>query len=162
MPGRRLGGRLAIREQPGARRGAHEANSVGADPWRSGAPAGGRRRAGHGRAGRSDGTGAADRDLQALCQQSVDTLVSRTRALTDAVKAGDLDKAKALYAPTRIHYERIEPIAELFSDLDGSIDSRADDHEKKEEDPGFTGFHRIEYGLYAKNSTEGLARSPTG
>ena len=44
----------------------------------------------------------------------------------------------------------------MFSDLDGKIDSRADDHEKKEEDPEFTGFHRIEYGLFAKNSTEGL------
>jgi len=87
----------------------------------------------------------------------VDALVQRTRALTDAVKAGDLAKAKAAYAPARTYYESIEPIAELFSDLDGSIDSRADDHEKKEADPGFTGFHRIEYGLYAKNSTDGLA-----
>ncbi|HVV94790.1 MAG TPA: iron uptake system protein EfeO [Hyphomicrobiales bacterium] len=84
-------------------------------------------------------------------------LVSHTRAFTAAVKAGDLAKAKALYAPARVYYESVEPIAELFSDLDGSIDSRADDHEKKEADPGFTGFHRIEYGLFAKNSTEGLA-----
>jgi iron uptake system component EfeO len=44
-------------------------------------------------------------------------LVSGTKAFTDAVKAGDIEKAKALYAPTRQHYERIEPIAELFSDL---------------------------------------------
>jgi len=52
---------------------------------------------------------------------------------------------------------RRSTVAELFSDLDGKIDSRADDHEKKEEDPEFTGFHRIEYGLFARNSTEGLA-----
>ena len=73
-------------------------------------------------------------------------LVTETRAFTAAVKAGDVAKAKALFAPTRIHYEKIEPIAELFSDLDVSIDSRADDHEQAEKDPGFTGFHRIEYG----------------
>ena len=54
-------------------------------------------------------------------------------------------------------YETIEPIAELFSDLDVVIDSRADDHEQAEKDPGFIGFHRIEYGLFAPNSTEGLA-----
>lgn len=89
--------------------------------------------------------------------QGVDKLAKDTKTFTDAVKAGDLAKAKALYAPTRVSYEKIEPIAELFSDLDGSIDSRVDDHEKKEEDPEFTGFHRIEYGLFAKNSTEGLA-----
>ncbi|MCH5852320.1 ferrous iron transporter, partial [Salmonella enterica] len=50
-------------------------------------------------------------------------LVAGTKAFTDAIKAGDVEKAKSLYAPTRQHYERIEPIAELFSDLDGSIDA---------------------------------------
>ena len=35
--------------------------------------------------------------------------------------------------------------------------SRADDHEMAEKDPGFTGFHRIEYGLFALGTTEGLA-----
>lgn len=84
-------------------------------------------------------------------------LVKDTKAFTDAVKAGDVARAKALFAPTRMSYERIEPIAELFSDLDASIDSRADDHEKAEADPGFTGFHRIEYGLWEKNSTADLA-----
>ena len=64
--------------------------------------------------------------------QGVDKLVKDTKAFTDAVKAGDLAKAKALYAPTRFSYEMIEPVAELFSDLDGKIDSRADDHEKAE------------------------------
>ncbi|WP_144108228.1 iron uptake system protein EfeO [Paraburkholderia sp. BCC1886] len=90
---------------------------------------------------------------------SVETqqLVDGTRAFVAAIKAGDLAKAKALYAPTRVHYESIEPIAELFSDLDNSVDSRADDHEKKEADPSFTGFHRIEYGLYSQNSTANLA-----
>ncbi len=88
--------------------------------------------------------------------ESVQKLVTETRAFTEAVKAGNLDKAKALFAPTRTHYEAIEPIAELFSDLDASIDSRADDHEQAEKDPGFTGFHRIEYGLFEQKSTEGL------
>lgn len=88
--------------------------------------------------------------------ESVQKLVTETRAFTEAVKAGNLEKAKALFAPTRTHYEAIEPIAELFSDLDASIDSRADDHEQAEKDPGFTGFHRIEYGLFEQKSTEGL------
>lgn len=87
----------------------------------------------------------------------VDQFVEHTRQFTEAVKAGDLKKAQALYAPSRVYYERIEPIAELFSDLDGSIDSRADDHAKNEADPEFTGFHRIEYGLWEKKSTDGLA-----
>ncbi|MBE9607197.1 iron uptake system protein EfeO [Acetobacteraceae bacterium H6797] len=84
-------------------------------------------------------------------------LVEATARFTAAIKAGDLAKAQALYASTRVHYERIEPLAELFSDLDTAIDSRADDHDKAEQDPGFTGFHRIEYGLFAKRNTDGLA-----
>ncbi|MFO1074885.1 MAG: iron uptake system protein EfeO [Geminicoccaceae bacterium] len=90
--------------------------------------------------------------------QQLAELVKDTQAFTDAVKAGDLAKAKELFAPTRMHYEAIEPIAELFSDLDGSMDSRADDHEQAEKDPGFTGFHRIEYGLWSENSTAGLEK----
>lgn len=88
--------------------------------------------------------------------EKVQKLEEDTKTFTDAVKAGEVEKAKALFAPTRLSYEAIEPIAELFSDLDVSIDSRADDWEKAEQDPGFTGFHRIEYGLWEKNSTDGL------
>lgn len=84
-------------------------------------------------------------------------LVSGTKAFTDAVKAGDIEKAKSLYAPTRQHYERIEPIAELFSDLDGSIDAREDDYEQKAADPKFTGFHRLEKALFGDNSVKGMA-----
>ena len=86
----------------------------------------------------------------------VGALVDRTRVLVEAVKAGDVEAAKAAYAPARRHYERIEPIAELFSDLDTSMDARADDFEKKAEDPGFLGFHRIEKGIFADNSAKGL------
>ena len=96
-------------------------------------------------------------DYKVYVSKGVNRLVEDTAKFTIAVKAGDLKKAQELYAPTRFHYEMIEPIAELFSDLDGSIDSRADDHEKKEADNGFTGFHRIEYGLFEKRSTDGLA-----
>jgi len=88
--------------------------------------------------------------------KEVGQLVASTKAFTDAVKAGDLAKAKALFAPTRQHYERIEPIAELFSDLDGAIDAREDDFEKKAEDPNFTGFHRLEKVLFADNTTKGM------
>jgi len=82
--------------------------------------------------------------------------VADTKDFTDAVKAGNVAKAKALFAPTRMSYEAVEPIAELFSDLDAAIDSRADDHEKAEADPDFTGFHRIEHDLWVKNSTADL------
>lgn len=96
-------------------------------------------------------------DYKVYVQENLDILVKDTKAFTDAVKAGDLEKAKELYPSSRVSYEKIELIAELFADLDASIDSRADDHENGEKSEDFTGFHRIEYGLFAQNSTEGLA-----
>lgn len=96
-------------------------------------------------------------DYKIYVTEQLDELGSHTRQFTDAVKHGDLATAKKLYAPTRVFYERIEPIAELFSDLDASIDSRVDDHEQGVKAPDFTGFHRLEYSLFAENSTQGLA-----
>ncbi len=96
-------------------------------------------------------------EYKAYVTREVDALAAETKTFTDAVKAGKLDEAKSLYAPTRQHYERIEPIAELFSDLDTSMDSREDDFELKAKDPKFTGFHRIEKGLFADKSTADLA-----
>lgn len=56
-------------------------------------------------------------------------LVIDTKTPTNAIKAGDIEKAKTLYAPTRQHYKRIKPIAELFSDLSDNIDACEDDYE---------------------------------
>lgn len=95
-------------------------------------------------------------DYKIYVAENTAKLVEDTEAFTAAIKAGELDKAKALFAPTRTSYEKIEPIAELFSDLDVSIDARADDFEKAEADEAFTGFHRIEYVLWEKGTTEGL------
>ncbi|MBN9046770.1 MAG: iron uptake system protein EfeO [Rhizobiales bacterium] len=96
-------------------------------------------------------------DYKVYVEKNIDQLIKHTKAFTAAVKAGELKKAKELYPGARVYYERIEPIAELFSDLDSAIDSRADDHEGGEKAKDFIGFHRIEYGLFSQNSTEGLA-----
>ncbi|OAE10931.1 iron transporter [Pseudomonas simiae] len=95
-------------------------------------------------------------DYKIYVTEEIGKLVTQTKAFTDAINQGDLATAKKLYAPTRVHYESIEPIAELFSDLDASIDSRVDDHEKGVTAEDFTGFHRIEYVLFSQNTTKGL------
>ena len=92
-------------------------------------------------------------DYKIYVAENTEQLVKDTEAFVAAIKANDVAKAKALFAPTRTSYEKIEPIAELFADLDSSIDARADDFEQKEADPTFTGFHRIEYGLWVEGKT---------
>ncbi|GFM86785.1 Efem/EfeO family lipoprotein [Pseudomonas cichorii] len=93
-------------------------------------------------------------DYKIYVTENIDELVSHTKEFTDAVKKGDIATAKKLYAPTRVYYESVEPIAELFSDLDASIDSRVDDHEQGVEAEDFTGFHRLEYALFSQNTAK--------
>ncbi|WML38437.1 iron uptake system protein EfeO [Neobacillus sp. OS1-2] len=81
----------------------------------------------------------------------VEEFVKATEAFTTAVKNGEIDKAKALYGPARMHYERAEPIAEVFGDLDPKIDAREGDVPEAE----WGGYHRIEKGLWMENTTKG-------
>ena len=79
-----------------------------------------------------------------------------------AIEAGDLEAAKAAYAPSRPAWERIEPVAELFSDLDTRMDAREEDFAGGVDDPEFLGWHRLEKGLWADGTTEGLAPIASG
>ncbi len=72
-------------------------------------------------------------------------LQDETVKFADLVKAGKVDEAKAAYARTRTYYERIEPVAEKFGDLDPAIDVREADLEPNQQ---FTGFHRLEKDLF--------------
>lgn len=77
-------------------------------------------------------------------------------ALSAAIAGGNLEAAQAAYGPARAAYARIAPVSEAFSDLDTAINARADYFEKREQDPSFGGLHRIEYGLFAQKSVDGL------
>ncbi|WP_051507077.1 iron uptake system protein EfeO [Saccharibacillus sacchari] len=85
-------------------------------------------------------------------REQTDRFVEETQVFADAVKAGDIDKAKAAYATSRAYYENIEPIAESLGDLDPKIDARLPDVESEEQ---WTGFHRIERALWEDGSLEG-------
>ena len=95
-------------------------------------------------------------DYKKYVQGEAKELVSKTEAFVAAVKAGDIDKAKSLFASTRVHYERIEPIAELFNELDPAIDAREDDFKDGPKDANFTGFHRIEHALWVEKDVKGV------
>ena len=84
-------------------------------------------------------------DYQAYVAEQSAELLTGTEAFVAAVKAGDVAKAKALYTPARVPWERIEPVAESFGDLDPKIDGRED---VVEEGLPFTGYHRLEKDLW--------------
>ena len=84
-------------------------------------------------------------------------LIRAVNDLQQAIESGDLAQAQQAYAPARAAYQRIAPAAQRLSELDNAINARADYYEKREQDPGFSGFHRIEFGLFSQKSVEGLA-----
>lgn len=82
----------------------------------------------------------------------IDTLAADTEQFVAYLKAGKLDEAKALYPVARMGFERSEPIAESFGDLDPRIDNREADLEQGEI---WSGFHAIEKILWTQNTTDG-------
>jgi len=82
----------------------------------------------------------------AYVKDQAEQLVRGTEDFAAAFSSVDAAKAKELYAPVRMHWERIEPVAESFGDLDPILDAREAD---LEEGQAFTGWHRAEKDLWA-------------
>ncbi|WP_338695941.1 iron uptake system protein EfeO [Streptomyces sp. Q6] len=78
-------------------------------------------------------------------QAQADETLSKVTTFTDAVREGDLAAAKKAYAPSRIGWERTEPVAESFGDIDPKVDVRADGLEEGQK---WTGWHRLEKALW--------------
>ena len=94
-------------------------------------------------------------EYKAWVQTQIDSLLADTQKFVALLEAGKLEEAKALYPKVRMYYERSEPIAESFGDLDPRIDNREADLEPNE---AWTGFHAIEKILWTQNTTKGTEK----
>ncbi len=110
----------------------------------------------------SDEEPVIDADDQALVDQATANyaayvedqtaqLVEKTTEFVALYKSGDDDAARALYADARVHWERVETVAESFGDLDPQMDAREADLEPGAE---FTGWHRIEKDLWPARAVD--------
>ncbi|OKK19347.1 peptidase M75 [Streptomyces sp. CB00455] len=97
---------------------------------------------------RSPELDAAVAGYRKYVQAQADESLPATQTFVDAVKAGDVEGAKKAYALSRIGWERTEPVAESFGDIDPKIDVREDGLEAGQE---WTGWHRLEKALWADN-----------
>lgn len=88
----------------------------------------------------------------AYTKSQVEELVPKVQEFVDAYTSGDDDEARRLFPLARVNYERIEPTAEQFGDLDPKIDYRKPGAEA--EGLPFTGFHRIEMDLWIDQARE--------
>ncbi|TYK48120.1 iron uptake system protein EfeO [Actinomadura decatromicini] len=93
-------------------------------------------------------------DYKAFVIVRLDETITKTKAFVDAVKANDVAKAKELYAPSRVGWETIEPVAEKFGDIDPKVDAREADL-KPEEKKDWSGWHLLEKALWKDGSVKG-------
>ncbi|MFD8915011.1 iron uptake system protein EfeO [Streptomyces sp. NPDC059575] len=78
-------------------------------------------------------------------QDQADETLPRVETFAKAIQAGDLAAAKKAYAPSRLGWERTEPVAESFGDIDPKVDTRADGLEDGQK---WTGWHKLEKSLW--------------
>jgi iron uptake system component EfeO len=98
----------------------------------------------------------ATNQYQLYVREQSAQLNEKTKVFAAAITSGNDDEARKLYAPTRVHWERIEPVAESFGDLDPQLDAREADLQPGDE---WTGWHRLEKDLWPKKAT---SYSPLG
>ena len=87
----------------------------------------------------------ASDQYKAYVRDQTAELVVKTEKFAALVTAGDDAAARTLYPQARTHWERIEPVAESFGDLDPKLDLREADLEEGQE---WTGWHRLEKDLW--------------
>ena len=87
-----------------------------------------------------------------LTQASV--LQKALKALDAAVKAGNLDQAREAYMQAHRAYAQMEPMSDLYSDLDARLNVRPEYLEQREKDSAFVGLFRLERELYQANKLD--------
>ncbi|MCW2871447.1 iron uptake system protein EfeO [Actinacidiphila oryziradicis] len=88
---------------------------------------------------------AAVASYRKYAQEQADLTIPAVQKFADAVKKGDVEAAKAQFATSRIGWERTEPVAESFGDIDPKTDTREDGLEDGQK---WTGWHRLEKALW--------------
>jgi len=90
------------------------------------------------------------------------TLVSQVNTLNGAIqraiKGGNLAAARSAWLPAHLTYERLGAAYDSFGDYDGEIDGRADGLAGGVNSPDWTGFYRLEYGLWHGQSAATLKK----
>lgn len=87
----------------------------------------------------------ADQQYASYVRDQTDQLLAKTKEFASLVKERRDDEARALYPVARMHWERIETVAESFGDLDPRMDAREAGLGAGD---AFTGWHRLEKDLW--------------
>lgn len=100
----------------------------------------------------------AAKEYRKYTNKQLDRFLKGTEEFVSAIKANDIEKAKTLYPKVRMYYERSEPVAEAFGDLDPKIDARLADMKEEKKEDKWTGYHKIEKSLYQENKIDEMTK----
>ncbi|MFJ4565506.1 iron uptake transporter permease EfeU [Streptomyces caelestis] len=96
------------------------------------------------------------RVYKAYVNRGLATLVTETRKLGEDIRAGHLDTARADWLTAHRTYASLGAAYGTFDDFDRKINGRPDGLPDGVHDKDFTGFQRIEYGLWHGQSADEL------
>jgi iron uptake system component EfeO len=94
------------------------------------------------------------KQYQSYAAAGLKTLVGLTGTLASDVKRGNLAAARRDWLPAHLTYERLGAAYDAFGKFDDEIDGRAD--ALGVSNPKWTGFYRLEYGLWHGQSAREL------
>ncbi|MGZ6883686.1 MAG: iron uptake system protein EfeO [Nocardioidaceae bacterium] len=100
---------------------------------------------------------AASADYGRFVRTEADALLAGTKEFVAAMADGRDDEARRLYPRVRSHWERIEPVAESFGDLDPRMDAREADLAQGQE---WSGWHRLEKDLWPPRGADAGPYTP--
>lgn len=90
----------------------------------------------------------ATRRYEDYVRKQIPVLARRTATLRSAVRAGDIAAAKRAWLPAHLAYERLGAAYGAFGELDDQINGPPVGLPHGVRDPGWSGFHALEYQLW--------------
>jgi high-affinity iron transporter len=96
---------------------------------------------------------------RAYVQKGLAGLLTRTRTLQHDIEADRLDRARKDWLPAHEAYAALGAAYGTFEDYDAKINGTTAGLPGGLKDPAFTGFHRIEYGLWHGEPAPSLAQA---
>ncbi len=106
----------------------------------------------------ADQVNSITQQARAYVVRGLATLVPQTAAITADIRAGHLSAARTAWLTAHLTWERLGSAYGMFGSYDDEIDGLPFGLAKGVKDSGFTGFYRLEYGLWHGQSAAELTQ----
>jgi iron uptake system EfeUOB component EfeO/EfeM len=106
----------------------------------------------------ADQVNSITQQARAYVTRGLAALVSQTAAIAADIRGGNLSAARTSWLTAHLTWERLGSAYGMFGSYDDEINGLPFGLAKGVKDPGFTGFYRLEYGLWHGQSAAELTQ----